>query len=825
METYQLPPTRPHTRELRMIYIQKNNKEMQLLDENKLRERINRLIDGLDTQYINISDLIEKVVVGAFDGITSQQLDNLAAETAMYMSIKHPDYAILAGRIKTSNLHKLTLDKFSDIIEGLYKYVHVRTKLPSPLVSDRVYQIVMANKDVLDAAVDHTQDFKFDYFAFKTLERSYLLKINDDTFERPQHMFMRVAVGIHMEDIDAAIETYKLLSSGMCIHASPTLFNAGTPSPQMSSCFLVGMKDDSIEGIYDTLKTCALISKSAGGIGLSVHKIRASGSYIRGTNGTSNGLVPMLRVFNDTARYVDQGGGKRKGAFACYLEPWHADIFEFIELRKNHGKEEMRARDLFLALWIPDLFMERVAEDGDWSLFCPNEAPGLADVWGEEFETLYTRYEQEGRARKTMKARDVWSAIMDAQIETGVPYMLYKDACNRKSNQQNLGTIQCSNLCTEIVEYTAPDEVAVCNLASIALPKYVNEQTGKFDFEKLFEVSKVLTRNLNKIIDLNFYPVKEAKNSNTRHRPVGLGVQGLADTFMKLKLPFGSPESIQLNKQIFETIYFGAVTASNELAKQLGPYETFAGSPMSKGLFQHDLWTQDGEAFEGENLTSGMWDWESLRQDVIKYGVRNSLLIAPMPTASTAQILSNNESIEPFTSNIYQRRVLSGEFPVINKFLVRDLIKLGLWDSRLINQIIANRGSIQNIDSIPQDLKDLYKTVWEMSQRILIDMAADRAPFIDQSQSMNLFVAEPTEDRLSSMHFYAWRKGLKTGVYYLRTQPAADAIQFTVDQQMLAQSVSNEQNTTQSEPEDEAAGAVCYKRVGDDGEVCLVCGS
>jgi len=805
------------------IQIIKANNQPQALDESKLRARLTKLIDGLDTVHLSVDDLVAKIVTGLSDGITSQQLDNLAAETSMYMSIKHPDYATLAGRIKTSNLHKLTLEKFSDVISGLYHYVHPRTNLPSPLISDDVYKIVMANKEVLDAAVDHTQDFKFDYFAFKTLERSYLLRINEEPFERPQHLFMRVSVGIHQDNIESALETYKLLSTGMFIHASPTLFNAATPSPQMSSCFLVGMKDDSIEGIYDTLKTCALISKSAGGIGLAVHKIRASGSYIRGTNGTSNGLVPMLRVFNDTARYVDQGGGKRKGAFACYLEPWHADVFEFIELRKNHGKEEMRARDLFLALWIPDLFMERVSQDEDWSLFCPNEAPGLADVWGDEFVELFTRYEREGRAKRTLKARELWSAIMDAHIETGVPYMLYKDACNRKSNQQNLGTIQCSNLCTEIVEYTAPDEVAVCNLASIALPKYINEETGEFDFDKLLAVAKVATKNLNKIIDLNYYPVPEARKSNMRHRPIGIGVQGLADAFMKLKMPFGSPASVKLNKEIFETIYFGAVTASNEIAKELGPYETFEGSPMSKGIFQFDMWTQQGEVFEGETLTSGRWDWESLRHDVVKYGVRNSLLVAPMPTASTAQILSNNESIEPFTSNIYARRVLSGEFPVINKYLVKDLIKLGLWNSQLINQIVANKGSIQNIDAIPNDLKTLYKTVWEMSQKILIDMAADRAPFIDQSQSMNLFMAEPEEEKVTSMHFYAWSKGLKTGLYYMRTQPAADAIQFTVDQEML----KNAQTKTQEPVEDDPSQyLVCRRRrAGDDGEECLVCGS
>jgi ribonucleoside-diphosphate reductase alpha subunit len=807
-----------------VISVVKKSGQREPLDENKLTQRITRIIQGLDTEYIRVEQVIQKVLSGAFNGITTEQLENLAAETAMYMSIKHPDYALLAGRLKVTSLHKTTKSEFSEVVDGLYNYIHPKTRQPAPLISERVFHIVQNNKDRLNQAVKHHNDLKFDYFAFKTLERSYLLRVDDKPYERPQHLFMRVSIGIHMEDIDAAIETYNLLSDGMFIHASPTLFNAGTPNPQMSSCFLVGMKDDSIDGIYDTLKTCALISKSAGGIGLSVHNIRASGSYIRGTNGTSNGLVPMLRVFNDTARYVDQGGGKRKGAFACYLEPWHADIFEFLDLRKNHGKEEMRARDLFLALWVPDLFMERVAEDGDWSLFCPNECPGLNLVWGEKFVQLYEKYESENRARTTLKARDLWSAILDAQTETGVPYMLYKDAANRKSNQQNLGTIQCSNLCTEIIEYTGPDEVAVCNLASLALPKYVNEQTRTFDFDKLLEVTRVATRNLNKIIELNYYPVPEARNSNMRHRPIGLGVQGLADTFMMLKLPFGSPESIELNKRIFETIYYGAVSASNEIAKQLGPYETFQGSPISKGIFQFDFWTMEGETFEGETLTSDRYDWEALRESVKQHGVRNSLLIAPMPTASTAQILSNNESIEPMTSNIYQRRVLSGEFPVINKFLVKDLITLGLWTPRVINQIIANKGSIQGIDAIPESMKALYRTVWEMSQKVLIDMAADRAPFIDQSQSMNLFIAEPDDEKMSSMHFHSWSKGLKTGIYYLRTQPAADAIQFTVDQEDLLRITTT---VTPTEPKEENYddAPVCRKRVGDDGEMCLVCGS
>eukprot|EP00026_Physarum_polycephalum_P002324 Phypoly_transcript_02330.p1 GENE.Phypoly_transcript_02330~~Phypoly_transcript_02330.p1 ORF type:complete len:815 (+),score=129.17 Phypoly_transcript_02330:68-2512(+) len=753
-------------------------KEPVLFDKITARiENLCELSPKLNPEFVDPVEVAQKVVSGVFPGVKTTELDNLAAETAAYMSTKHPDYGVLAARIAISNLHKQTSSSFSETMKMEHEYVNPKTNEPAPLVSDEVYEIVKKNADVLDKAIKYERDFDYDFFGFKTLERSYLPKLNGMIVERPQHMLMRVSLGIHMNDITAAIETYNLLSEKWFIHATPTLFNAGTSKPQMSSCFLVQMQADSIEGIYDTLKQCALISKSAGGIGLAVHKIRASHSYIRGTNGSSNGLVPMLRVFNDTARYVDQGGGKRKGAFAVYLEPWHADIISFLDLRKNTGKEENRARDLFYALWVPDLFMKRVEENGDWSLFCPNEAKGLAEVWGEQFEELYTKYEQtEALARKTMKAQDLWFAILEAQIETGNPYMLYKDSANRKSNQQNLGTISCSNLCTEIIEYTAPDEVAVCNLASIALPKFV--ENGTFNHQKLFEITKVITRNLNKIIDGNYYPVPEARNSNMRHRPIGLGIQGLADVFIALRLPFESPEARKLNAEMMETIYFAAVSASNELAQKDGPYSSFKGSPASKGIFQFDMWGVTPSSRLG-------WDWESLRNSVVTHGLRNSLLCAPMPTASTSQILGNNECFEPYTSNIYTRRVLAGEFTIVNKQLLTDLMQLGLWTPEIRNRIIADNGSIQNVDEIPDDLKDIYKTVWEIKQRALIDMAADRGAFIDQSQSFNVFIGQPSFPVLTSMHFYAWKKGLKTGMYYLRTQPAAKAIAFTVDTEAL----------------------------------------
>ncbi len=741
---------------------------------DKITARIQKLCYGL-SPLVDPTTVAMKVIEGIYEGVTTTELDSLAAEVAASMTTRHPDYAQLAARVAVSNLHKNTTKSFSETMKDLHEYVNPKTGLHSPLIADDVHEIIQANAALLDSTLIYDRDFGYDYFGFKTLERSYLLRLNGHIAERPQHMIMRVAVGIHKEDLDSAIETYHLMSKKYFTHATPTLFNAGTPKPQMSSCFLLTMKDDSIDGIYDTLKQCSKISQSAGGIGLSIHNVRATGSYIRGTNGTSNGIVPMLRVFNDTARYVDQGGGKRKGSFAIYLEPWHADVFDFLNLKKNHGKEEMRARDLFYALWVPDLFMRRVKEDGQWTLMCPNECPGLYEVHSAEFEKLYLRYEEEGRGRRTIKARELWAKIMESQIETGTPYMLYKDAANAKSNQQNLGTIRSSNLCTEIIEYTAEDEVAVCNLASLALPMFIQED--RFNHQKLYEVTYKVTKNLNRIIDRNYYPVPEARNSNMRHRPVGLGVQGLADTFIKLRMPFTSEAAKELNKDIFETIYFASLKASADEAKEHGHYESYPGSPISQGKFQFSLWGVD------EKQLSGRWDWDALRKEIKECGVRNSLLLAPMPTASTSQILGNNECFEPYTSNIYTRRVLSGEFIVVNKHLLLDLVNLGLWDDELKNEIIRNNGSIQNIDRIPANIKELYKTVWELSMKDIIDMSADRGLFIDQSQSLNLFVENANVGKLTSMHFYAWEKGLKTGMYYLRTKAAADAIKFTVQKQ------------------------------------------
>ncbi|HTI11547.1 MAG TPA: ribonucleoside-diphosphate reductase subunit alpha [Puia sp.] len=755
------------------MIVNKRNGKRESVKFDKITARIEKLCYGLDRRFVNSIDVAKKVIEGLYDGVTTTELDNLAAETAASLTVKHPDYALLASRIAVSNLHKNTIKSFSGTMQLLYECIDGKTGKQVPLLSDDVWDIIHKNAELLDSTIIYDRDYGFDYFGFKTLEKSYLLKVDGKVVERPQHMYMRVAIGIHKEDIDSAIKTYHLMSERWFTHATPTLFNAGTPKPQMSSCFLLTMKDDSIDGIYDTLKQTAKISQSAGGIGLSIHNIRATGSYIGGTNGTSNGIIPMLRVFNDTARYVDQGGGKRKGAFAIYLEPWHADVFAFLDLRKNHGKDELRARDLFYAMWIPDLFMKRVEAGGSWSLFCPHEAPGLADCWGEEFEKLYAQYEAEpGRARKTIKAQDLWFAILDAQIETGTPYLLYKDSANRKSNQQNLGTIKSSNLCTEIIEYTSPDEVAVCNLASLALPRYVIN--GKFDHDKLYEVTYEVTKNLNKIIDHNYYPIEEARNSNTKHRPIGLGVQGLADVFILLRLPFESDEAKKLNKEIFETIYFAAMTASKDLAKIEGAYQSFPGSPASKGIFQFDLWNVEPTL---------RWDWYRLKDEVVKFGVRNSLLVAPMPTASTSQILGNNECFEPYTSNIYVRRVLSGEFVVVNKHLLKDLVELNLWNDDMKNQIILHNGSIQQIEEIPQSVKEIYKTVWEIKQRNIIDMAADRGAYICQSQSLNLFVETPSASKLTSMHFYAWKSGLKTGMYYLRTQAASQAVQFTVERQ------------------------------------------
>ncbi|MFL2579168.1 MAG: ribonucleoside-diphosphate reductase subunit alpha [Parvicellaceae bacterium] len=767
------------------MYVVKRDGRKEAVKFDKITARIKKLCYGLNP-LVAPEKVAMKVIEGLFDGVTTSELDNLAAEVAATNTITHPDYALLASRIAVSNLHKNTKKSFSDTVTDLYEYIDPKTNEKAPLISDEVYKIVKKNSDVLDSTIIYDRDFRYDFFGFKTLERSYLLKLKGQVAERPQQMIMRVAVGIHKDDLDAAIETYNYMSEGWFTHATPTLFNSGTPKPQMSSCFLLATKEDSIPGIYDTLKQCAQISQSAGGIGLSIHDIRATGSYIKGTNGTSNGIVPMLRVFNDTARYVDQGGGKRKGSFAIYIEPWHADIFDFLDLRKNHGKEEQRARDLFYALWTPDLFMQRVEENGDWTLMCPHECPGLSDTHGKKFEKLYKKYESEGKGRKTIKAQELWFKILESQIETGTPYMLYKDAANEKSNQKNLGTIKSSNLCTEIIEYTSPDEVAVCNLASIALPKFVID--GKFDFEKLFKVTYRVTRNLDKVIDANYYPVPEARNSNMRHRPIGIGVQGLADAFILMRQAFESEEARQLNKDIFETIYYAALTASKDLAIEKGPYESYKGSPVSQGILQFDMWNVK---------PSDRWEWDLLREEIQKNGVRNSLLLAPMPTASTAQILGNNECFEPYTSNIYTRRVLSGEFIIVNKHLLRDLVKLGIWDDRLKNKLMASNGSIQNIDEIPDNIKNLYKTAWEISQKVLLDMAADRGAFIDQSQSLNIFMENANFAKLTSMHFYGWKAGLKTGMYYLRTKSATDAIKFTLDKEAMSEPVAKNEETVE----------------------------
>ena len=792
------------------MYVLKRDGNKESVKFDKITARVQKLCYGLEPQHVNPVSVAMKVIEGIYAGVTTHELDNLAAEIAASLTTTHPDYALLASRIAVSNLHKSTNKSFSKTMANLYNFVDSKTGFHAPLIAEDVHEIIQKNAQLLDSTIIYDRDFGYDYFGFKTLERSYLLRINGKVAERPQHMLMRVSVGIHKEDIDAAIETYNLMSERWFTHATPTLFNAGTPKPQMSSCFLLTMKDDSIDGIYDTLKQCAKISQSAGGIGLSIHNVRATGSYIRGTNGTSNGIVPMLRVFNDTARYVDQGGGKRKGSFAIYLEPWHTDIFEFLDLRKNVGKEEIRARDLFTALWIPDLFMKRVKDNGDWSLMCPNECPGMSDCYGAEFEALYTKYENEGKARKTVKAQELWFAILDSQIETGNPYMLYKDACNEKSNQKNLGTIKSSNLCTEILEYTSPDEVAVCNLASLALPRYVED--GKFNHQRLFEVTYVATKNLNKIIDRNYYPVVEARNSNLRHRPIGLGVQGLADVFILLRMAFDSPDARQLNKDIFETIYYAALTASKDIAIELGAYETYKGSPMSKGQMQFDMWGV---------TPSNRWEWDVLREEIAKYGVRNSLLVAPMPTASTSQILGNNECFEPYTSNIYSRRVLSGEFVIVNKHLLKDLVKLGIWNDRLKNQIIANNGSIQAINEVPENIKELYKTVWEIKQKSIIDMAADRGAYICQSQSLNLFIQDANFAKLTSMHFYAWEKGLKTGMYYLRTKAASDAIKFTVEKQAEEQF----KPINGGEPQSHELAIEQIACSLDNPEACEACGS
>ncbi|CAL9730855.1 ribonucleoside-diphosphate reductase large chain 2 [Monosporozyma unispora] len=750
---------------------------------DKITSRITRLCYGLDPERIDAVKVTQRIISGIYEGVTTAELDNLAAETAAYMTTIHPDYGTLAARLAISNLHKQTTKQFSQVISDLYHWVNPSTGKHAPMISKRVYDIVMEHKDLLNSTIVYDRDYAYNYFGFKTLERSYLLRIDGKVAERPQHLVMRVALGIHLDDIDSVIKTYNLMSLRYFTHASPTLFNAGTPKPQMSSCFLISMKEDSIEGIFDTLKECAMISKTAGGVGLHIHNVRSTGSYIAGTNGTSNGIIPMIRVFNNTSRYVDQGGNKRPGAFAIYLEPWHADIFDFIEIRKNHGKEEIRARDLFPALWVPDLFMQRVEANGDWTLFSPSDAPGLADVYGEEFKELYERYEREGRGQ-TIKAHKLWYAILEAQTETGTPFVIYKDACNEKSNQKNLGTIKSSNLCCEIVEYSAPDETAVCNLASVCLPAFIETsedgKTSTYNFDKLHEIAKVVTVNLNRVIDNNYYPVPEAKNSNVRHRPIALGVQGLADVYMLLRLPFESEEAQTLNKQIFETIYHASLEASCELAQKEGTYQSWEGCPASKGILQMDMW--DAKPF-------GLWDWETLRSDVVKHGLRNSLTMAPMPTASTSQIMGYNECFEPVTSNMYQRRVLSGEFQVVNPYLLRDLVDLGIWDESMKQHLITANGSIQGLN-VPQELKDLYKTVWEISQKKIIDMAADRSIYIDQSHSLNLFLQAPTMGKITSMHFYGWKKGLKTGMYYLRTQAASAAIQFTIDSKVAAEAMN-----------------------------------
>ncbi|WP_349294445.1 ribonucleoside-diphosphate reductase subunit alpha [Saprospira grandis] len=803
------------------MQVTKRNGRKEDVSFDKIMRRIYYLCDGLDNRYIDVIEISKKVILGLYDGVSTEVLDKLAAETAASMATEHPDYAILAARISVSDLHKGSSDSFTETMRRLHQYIDPKTGENAQMIADDFMALVEKHSEQLDAAIVHERDYDYDFFGFKTLERSYLMKVNGKIIERPQYMIMRTALGIHGENIEAALQTYKLMSERWFTHATPTLFNSGTPRPQLSSCFLLSMTDDSIPGIFETLSRCAKISQSAGGIGLSIHNIRAKGSYIKGTGGNSNGIVPMLRVYNDTARYVDQGGGKRKGAFAIYLEPWHADVFEFLDLKKNHGKEEQRARDLFYALWIPDLFMQRVEQDAEWTLMCPNECPGLYDSYGEEFEKRYLAFEAEGKGRQTIKARELWMKILESQIETGTPYMLYKDHANRKSNQKNLGVIRSSNLCTEIMEYSSPDEVAVCNLASIALSKFVTED-GQYDFQRLYEVTRIVTRNLNKVIDINYYPIQEAKNSNMRHRPVGIGVQGLADAFLMMRLPFESEEARQLNRDIFETIYFAAMSESCQMAKEEGPYSTYEGSPISQGKFQFDLW---------DVTPSDRWDWEALRQEILAHGVRNSLLVAPMPTASTSQILGNNECFEPYTSNIYSRRTLSGEYVVVNKHLLKDLIERGYWTQELKEMLIAANGSVQNIEGLPQEIKELYKTAYEIKQRAIIDMSADRGAFICQSQSLNLFVESPNFAKLTSMHFHAWKRGLKTGMYYLRSKAAVDPIKFTLSakyqQKFVGQNGGSNQalagrTAAQIEEANSQEGLACSIDNPDD---CLMCGS
>ena len=763
--------------------ILKRNGTKEPLKLEKIGSRIKKLTYGLHDMVD--PDLVStKVASGLYDGVSSAELDQLSAETSASMITTHPDYGKLAARIAITALYKDVEKDFSRVATKLYEYINPKTGEKSGMISDEVYSVIQNHADELDGMIVHDRDFNFDYFGFMTLRKSYLLKIDNKPAETPQHLYMRVAVGIWRDNLEMVQKTYDMLSQGLFTHATPTLFNAGTNRPQLSSCFLLDIDDDSIPGIYKTLSDCAKISQSAGGIGINIHKIRAKGSYIKGTNGHSNGIIPMLRVFNETARYVDQGGGKRKGSIAVYLEPWHGDVYDFLDLRKNQGKEEMRARDLFLALWIPDLFMQRVEQNGNWTLFSPEQVPGLIDAYdspdNKAFTELYEKYESEGKGLKTVKARELWEKVLDSQIETGTPYMLYKDSCNYKSNQKNLGTIYSSNLCTEILEVSNKNETAVCNLASVALPKYVLIPSGKvrekdkklrkFDFRALYDVVYQATVNLNQVIDINYYPTEETSNSNFKHRPIGLGVQGLADTFAIMGLPFDSEEARKLNKDIFETIYFAALTASKDLAKKEGAYSSFQGSPASQGLLQYNFWGLN------ENDLSGMWDFSSLKEEIKQHGLRNSLLVAPMPTASTAQILGNNECFEPFTANIYKRNTLSGEYAIINKHLVEDLVNLGIWSDNIRMKLIIDNGSVQNIDEIPADIKEVYKTVWEIKGKSILEMARDRNYFIDQSQSLNMFMAEPTVSKLSSAHFYGWKIGLKTGMYYLRTKPKAQAL-------------------------------------------------
>ena len=803
----------------------------------KISSRIKKQTYGLNEDYVDYFEVSKKVIAGLYDGVTTEELDRLAAETSASLVTNHPDYSTLAARIAITSLYKRVDKRFTATADKLYHYINPKTGEKAGMISDNVYKVIVKNGKELDAMVVHDRDFNFDYFGFKTLEKSYLLKMFGEVAETPQHLYMRVAVGIWLDDLEMVQKTYDMLSQGLFTHATPTLFNAGTKRPQLSSCFLLDIDDDSIPGIYKTLSDCAVISQNAGGIGVNIHKIRAKGSYIKGTNGSSNGIVPMLKVFNETARYVDQGGGRRKGSIAVYLEPWHADVFDFLDLRKNHGKEEMRARDLFLAMWTPNLFMERVESDGLWSLFSPDEVPGLIDAYDspedKKFTELYTKYERDGKAIKTIKARELWEKILDSQIETGTPYMLYKDAANYKSNQKNLGTIKSSNLCTEILEYTDKDEIAVCNLASVALPKFIDVPSGKvreknkklrtYNFKRLYDVVYQMTTNLNRVIDVNYYPTPETKNSNLRHRPIGLGVQGLADTFAMLSIPFESPEAQKLNKEIFETIYFAALTASNDLAKRDGTYVSYHGSPASQGKLQFELWNVDVDQL------SGLWDWYGLKESIKQHGLRNSLLVAPMPTASTAQILGNNECFEPFTTNLYKRNVLSGEFVIINKHLVDDLVNIGMWNDRIRLKLFDGNGSIQKIEEIPAEIREVYKTVWEMKGKTILDMARDRAIFIDQSQSLNLFMQEVTPSKLSSAHMYGWKLGLKTGMYYLRTKAKASAIKgLGVDMSQLNSLETDETSTPKIKIEnnnltvtEEMLNKVCSL---DDPD-CLTCSS